>query len=173
MTRVVEASPAHVEAVYRESFSLWGGGLSYEGYHALWTELQRTPWGRERSRFWVLVDGDDRVLSSVKQYRPSFRLAGRPVPGTVIGALFTPAAERRRGHARRVLTDVLDRARRDGDRVALLYSDVGTEFYTSVGFRSVPCDETDFTLPSRRQRLFGPGLSRPTAQASSLTVRYS
>jgi GNAT superfamily N-acetyltransferase len=149
---VAEAGPAQVETVYRESFSLWGGGLSYESYHALWTELQRTPWGRERSRFWVLGDGDGRVLSSVKQYHPAFRLDGRTVPGTVIGALFTPAAERGKGYARDVLTAVLERAREEGDRLALLYSDVGTAFYESVGFRPVPTDEVIGRLPRRELR---------------------
>lgn len=135
MSRVDIAGPQHVAAVYRESYALWGGGLSYEGYLGLWTELRATPWGREHLTFWVLLADDGTVRSSLKRYRTGFRIDGGVVPGCVIGAVFTPVRQRRKGAASRLLASVLERSAADGDRVALLFSDVGTSFYERFGFR--------------------------------------
>jgi hypothetical protein len=104
----------------------------------------------------VLLDDRDRVLSSLKRYRTRFRVGADTVPGSVIGALFTPARLRRNGHARRLLQETLSLAANEGDAVALLFSDVGTGFYEPCGFRAVPAVESFGRLP-RRRSLTAPG----------------
>jgi len=110
-------SPARedqLDAIYRESHGLWGSGLSLDDYRGLWRELMRTPWARRHAGLHVWIDDEGTVLSSVKLYRPQLGVGGRVQRATVIGALFTPAAQRRRGHASALLRAVLDRARAGG-----------------------------------------------------------
>ena len=147
MTRIVIADPEQVEGVYRESYALWGGGLSYEGYLELWRDLRATPWGRENLSFWVLVGENGAVLSSLKCYRLGFQVDGRRVPGIVIGALFTPVRSRRRGHARNLLDEILVRATADGSSLALLFSDVGHTYYERSGFRPLAANDAFGRIP--------------------------
>ena len=151
MARIAIAQPEQVETVYRESYALWGGGLSYDGYLDLWRDLRATPWGRRNLAFWVLADDDGAVLSSLKCYRLRFRIDDGDVPGIVIGAVFTPVRSRRRGHARELLDGVLGGAASDGVGLALLFSDVGRSFYERSGFRPVAADDAFGRIPRGSQ----------------------
>jgi predicted N-acetyltransferase YhbS len=142
------AAPDQLDSIYRESHALWGAGLTFEDYLGLWHDLRRTSWGRSRAGFYVWADDTGKVLSSVKLYRPALRVAGRALTATVIGALFTPRAERRRGHASALLRAVFSRARERGDGVALLFSDIGTAYYAAFGFRALPAQEDRAALPA-------------------------
>jgi predicted N-acetyltransferase YhbS len=140
------ARPDQIEAVYEESHALWGAGLDFSGYHGLWEDLQRTAWGRDHLRFLVWTDGDGHILSSMKLYRPRVRLQGRTRRACAIGAVFTPRALRRRGHAAAMLGRVLEEATAAGDGPAMLFSDIGTGYYASLGFRALPSEEAHGTL---------------------------
>lgn len=145
--RLHVATDAQIERIYRESHRLWGGGLSYDAYLDLWWTLRDTPWARDRVEFLVGSDEHGRVLSSLKRYRPIVRLDGRDVTATVIGALLTPRELRRRGHAAELVRKVLERAARQGDAAALLFSDVGVAYYRALGFRALPAEECRGVLP--------------------------
>jgi GNAT superfamily N-acetyltransferase len=136
-----------LDAVYRESHVLWGSGLTLGDYRGLWDDVSRTAWGGRYAGFYVWVDDRGVVLSSVKLYRPRLRLHGQTFRATVIGALFTPRAVRGRGHASSLVRAVLSQARDRGDRLALLFSDIGTRFYSALGFRVLPAEEDWGTLP--------------------------
>ena len=60
MPRLAVANPRQVEQVYRESYDLWGAGLSRQDYLALWNELSRTDWAAKHARFHVWVDEEGR-----------------------------------------------------------------------------------------------------------------
>jgi predicted N-acetyltransferase YhbS len=137
-----------LDAIYRESHALWGSGLSLEDYTGLWQDLRRTEWGRRHAGFHVWVDDWGRVLSSVKLYHPLVQVAGRTSRATVIGAVFTPAALRGRGHASDLVRAALARARDRDDRIALLFSDIGTDYYAAFGFRALPAEEDRAVLPA-------------------------
>jgi predicted N-acetyltransferase YhbS len=137
-----------LDAIYRESHALWGSGLTLEDYTGLWHDLKRTKWGRRHAGFYVWVDDRGRVLSSVKLYHPRVRVAGQTSRATVIGALFTPAAMRRRGHASDLVRAVLSRARERDEHVAMLFSDIGTDYYATFGFRALPAEEDRAALPA-------------------------
>jgi predicted N-acetyltransferase YhbS len=159
-----------LEAIYRESYALWGSGLTLEDYTGLWHDLTRTKWGARHAGFYVWVDDRGRVLSSVKLYHPQVRAAGHTSRATVIGALFTPAALRRRGHASDLLRTVLSRARERDDRIALLFSDIGTGYYAAFGFRALPAEEDRAALPADSSA--PPGWSlRPMSEGDMGSVR--
>lgn len=141
MGRLIRATEPQVESIYRESFALWGGGLSLSNYIGLWRDLRDAPWARAHVRFVVWSGDGGEVLSSAKLYRPTVLIHGRAERATVLGALFTPAKLRKRGHASDLVRAVLDEARGRGERAVLLYSDVGTDYYRDLGFRKLPAGE--------------------------------
>jgi GNAT superfamily N-acetyltransferase len=150
--RLVSATPEQMEAVYRESHAIWGSGLSFEEYLAYWRDLMATPWARRRFHFEVWLGEDGRVLSSLKVYRLEVDLLGRRGGAAGIGAVFTPQAERGRGHAAAMLRAVVEAARRRGDLAAFLFSDIGTRYYEALGFQALPAEETRATLRRASKR---------------------
>ncbi len=147
MPHLTIARDDQIDAIYRESHALWGSGLGLEDYRGLWQDLARTEWGGKHARFCVWVDDRGSVLSSLKRYRPQLRWQGRTGRVTVIGAVFTPAAFRGRGHASDMVRAVIRQARERGDRVVLLFSDIGTSYYAAFGFRPLPAEEDWGPLP--------------------------
>jgi len=139
--RLAEARSHHIDAIYRESYALWGAGLSFEDYRAFWTELSTTGWAHKNLRYLVWLDDDGSLLSSLKLYQPRVRLYDRLGTAAGIGAVFTPRALRGRGHASALIRAVLDEARKRGDIAALLFSDVGTALYRALGFLELSAEE--------------------------------
>jgi GNAT superfamily N-acetyltransferase len=155
MPHLVNASQAQVEAVYRESHAIWGGGLNFEQYFGLWREVSSLPWTRKHAAFRVWLGDDGELLSSLKLYRPLIQLFGRTERATVLGAIFTPRAMRGRGHASEMLQAVIEACRCRGERLALLFSDIGTTFYEAAGFRPLPAEEHWGRLRRPRRALPG------------------
>jgi GNAT superfamily N-acetyltransferase len=139
--RLAEAQSHHIDAIYRESYALWGAGLSFEDYRAFWTELSTTAWARKNLVYFVWLADDGTLLSSLKLYRPRLRLGDRVGSAAGIGAVFTPRARRGRGYASSLIRAVLDEARGRGDMAALLFSDVGTAIYQALGFLELAAEE--------------------------------
>lgn len=144
--RLREADEGLTARVYAASHAQWGAGLSATAYRDMWRELAELPWARSRFRLLVWTDGDRRVLSSVKVYRPRVRIDRSRGDACGIGAVFTPPAHRRRGYAKAMLRRVLADAAARGDSIALLFSDISPELYESLGFRSLPAEEAVGTL---------------------------
>lgn len=163
MCRLSVASREQIEQIYGESHRLWGAGLSRADYSALWAELSRTAWATKHARFYVWLDGRDQILSSMKVYTPRLRLCGATSRLTVLGAIFTPVARRNQGYATAMVRHVLQDAGRAGSRIALLFSDIGTAYYSGLGFRSLPAEEQ--SAPLRRVSVVaGAGWSFEPAQ---------
>jgi predicted N-acetyltransferase YhbS len=141
MSRLINASREQVEEVYKESHGIWGAGLSVERYIDLWREISDLPWSRKHLKFLVWLDEEGRILSSMKLYRPRVQLLGRISRAVVLGAIYTPKAHRGRRHASDMVRALLRERRRRGDTVALLFSDIGTSYYETLGFRALPAEE--------------------------------
>lgn len=149
MPRLAVADTDQINAIYRESFSLWGAGLSFDDYLAFWNDLAATAWAKSALSYLVWTDDDGKVLSSLKLYRPRLRLLGETGTATGVGAVFTPKAHRRQGHATAMLEALIEQARERRDLAALLFSDVGTAIYGALGFRALPSEEAWGKLPRR------------------------
>ena len=148
MSQLALAREEQVDEIYRQSHRLWGAGLCYEDYRGLWDDVTRTPWAQRHVRFQVWADARGRILSSMKLYRPRVRWFGRTTRAAVIGAIFTPESRRRRGHASRMMRAAIEEARGRGDGLALLFSDIGSRYYASLGFRELPAQEQWGRLPA-------------------------
>ena len=87
-------------------------------------------------RLLALVDRDE-VLASAKLYSFEATLDARPIRVAGIGAVFTPPARRGRGAARALIDQVLECAAADGADVALLFSEIGPDYYARLGFSAI------------------------------------
>ncbi len=134
---VVPAEGRYLEQILDASFATWGEGLSRSGYEKFNVAQRRTIWGARHLQRFALVDGDE-VLASAKSYSISGRLDGRDVLIAGLGAVFTPPEHRGRGYARALIERMLARAARSGASLALLFSEIGAEFYTRLGFVVIP-----------------------------------
>ena len=169
MSSLTVAREEQIDAIYAESHAVWGSDLDPGDYRALWTDLARTPWGREFATFCVWSYDRGRVLSSAKVYRPRLRICGRTGRTSVSGAVFTPAARRNRGHAGEIVREMIAQAAERGDQAAMLFSDIGVEYYASFGFRPLPAGEEWGSLPAPARDLAGLTL-RPLVEADLPSV---
>src|SRR5207253_2771686 len=55
-----------------------------------------------------------------------------------LGAIFTQSAHRGRGHARRLIEQMLELAAADDVDLALLFSEIGADYYVRLGFQAMP-----------------------------------
>jgi Acetyltransferase (GNAT) domain len=119
---------------------IWGGGLPEERFIAFQRRLAASKEAGDRYRLYGLFEGA-RMLSAMKAYDLRGSCGGIPLRVFGIGAVFTPAPLRRRGHARRMLELALvDHAARGYD-AALLFSDIGSSYYERLGFRALASEE--------------------------------
>lgn len=114
----------------------------------MWEELADSRWGRAWYSWRALVDDEGRAVSSLKLYRPALRLGEASRRIAAIGAVFTPRPLRRLGHAARLIRECLEEATGRGDHAALLFTDIGIEYYRALGFTPLPCEDALGTLPA-------------------------
>lgn len=141
MTDLVPAAGQHLEQILRESFEIWGDGLSFEAYARFWDAQLLTPWGRGHLDRVALVE-DGWVTSSAKRYDLSARIDGRIRRVLGIGAVFTSPARRGRGGARRLMEQLLESAVAEGYEYAMLFSEIEPKLYEQLEFVPVPLLES-------------------------------
>jgi predicted N-acetyltransferase YhbS len=140
MSQLVPVADDRVGPILDATYDLWHDGLSRDAYARLWRAQRATPYGRQYLTRWALTDGDT-VLSSAKLYRFGATLDGRSVNVAGIGAVFTPAAHRGRGHASDLIERLTAHAAADGAELAMLFSEIEPAFYERLGFTVVPITE--------------------------------
>jgi predicted N-acetyltransferase YhbS len=134
---IFRPSSRSAETVLDQTFPHWGEGLTRQAY-GQWNAAQlRTVWGSINLRRVGLVDAGQ-VLASAKSYDFQALVDGQECRTLGIGAVFTPPELRGRGHARRLVEEMLAAARDQGCRRALLFSEIGPEYYQELGFAVVP-----------------------------------
>lgn len=138
---LVVAQGAMLDEIIDATFPLWHDGLTRDAYAQFNAAQMRTPWGAPHLHRLALVDAAGRVLSSAKRYRLSAMLNGRPTRACGIGAVFTPAERRGRGHASELVEQLVAAERGDGAEVAMLFSAIEPAFYERLEFQPVPLDE--------------------------------
>ena len=136
----------------RESHALWGAGLSVADYVEMWDEIAESRWGRAWYSWRALVDDDDRVLTTLKLYRPQLRLGDTEGRAAAIGAVYTPRVLRGRGYAAALIRATCREAEGRGDRPALLFTDIGTDYYRALGFTPLPCEDAIGTIAGSSAR---------------------
>ena len=156
------ATRAHIEAVFEENHGLWGGPLSPQQYRDYWFSLFLTPWGSSNFRYMALTEEEEGpLLSTLKLYRFTGSLYGKPIVIAGIGAVYTPEEQRTFGSASLLISEVLDYMQKKRAALALLYTDIGLPFYERLGFVPLPGHETTGPLDRvpRRASTDPPGVT--------------
>lgn len=148
MPIVTAASGPALQLILDETFPLWGDGLSRVDYERYNRAQTMTPWGRSHLERVAWMDGDE-VLASAKRYDLELGIGGSGVPCLGIGAVFTPPRHRGRGHAAALIEALIDEAAGKGMQYALLFSEIGADYYARLGFE--PLSITESTLGLKRQ----------------------
>ncbi len=136
MPDLVEAGGLILDRILDDTYDIWQDGLSRHAYGRFYAAQIATPWGRQHLSRLALVEGDD-VLASAKLYRFDAVLDGQSIEVAGIGAVFTSPAIRGRGAARDLVDRLLERAAADGADLALLFSEIGPDYYARLGFEAV------------------------------------
>ena len=73
--QLIHAEGAMLAQILDEPFPIWHEGLTRINYERWNVAQMRTPWGHDHLRRLALVDDAGRLLSSLKRYRFTVRLA--------------------------------------------------------------------------------------------------
>ncbi len=145
---IVRATGPLLDEIFDHTYPIWGDGLSRRAY-AQWNQAQeRTDWGRRHLMRVALVE-NGHLLATAKRYDLRLMLDGRVTPTVGIGAVFTPVALRGRGHARAIIDALMESARADGAELALLFSEIGPEYYERMGFTVIPIETADIQVATK------------------------
>jgi len=126
-----------INAILSGSRQVWGMGITQEDYVEYHRLVRHHPWSEKNFQHLVLGDELGDIFSSCKLYLHQIKADGQLYRVGSIGAVFTPSVYRSKGYARQMLEHLLDRLREDGYDLAMLFSDIGTEFYARFNFRVV------------------------------------
>ena len=141
MVSLVSATGDYLEQILRESYPIWGEGLTFDRYVSFWEGQRRTPWGAAHLDRVAFVEQGS-VTASAKRYGLSARIDGRIRRVLGIGAVFTSPARRGRGGARRLIETIIEHAEAEGYEYALLFSEIDPRFYERLDFVPVPLTES-------------------------------
>jgi GNAT superfamily N-acetyltransferase len=143
VTDLVPAEGPILDEILAATFDIWHEGLSRRAYERYYSGQLATPWGRSHLRRWALVDAGA-VLASAKIYQFNGIFDGRSIRVVGLGAVFTQPGHRGRGHAGTVVERALERLAAEGADLAVLFSEIGPDYYARLGFSVVPT--SDVTL---------------------------
>ena len=140
-TTVVSAEGPLLEQILDSTFTIWHEGLARDAYARWWAAQLKTAWGGARLKRCALVRGGV-VLASAKEYHLDAVLDGRPVSVLGLGAVFTTPDHRGHGYARELIDRLVERAGEQGAIAALLFSEIGADYYRPLGFEPVVTSES-------------------------------
>ena len=136
MADLAPAEGPVLRAVLAATHRIWSDGLTPAAYERYYTAQLATPWGSRGLRRYALVDGPH-ILASAKLYTFDAVLDAAPIRVAGLGAVFTQPEHRRRGAARELITRLLKRAADDQVDLALLFSEIGPDYYQRLGFDAI------------------------------------
>jgi predicted N-acetyltransferase YhbS len=148
MMQLVTVDDSQIEPILDETYPIWGEGLTRHAYSAWYRAQRLTEWGARRLSRVALVDGG-RVLASAKRYDLRARLGGVPIDVLGVGAVFTAPELRGHGYAAALLEAMHEDARARGCAIALLFSEIGPDYYERLGYQVVA--EREFTIEVKRK----------------------
>jgi predicted N-acetyltransferase YhbS len=134
---LIPATGPLLDRILDSTFDIWNEGLTRAAYRKYYAAQLATPWGRAHLMRWALVEAGE-ILASAKEYRFDATLDGRAIRIVGIGAVFTEVAHRGRGYALELIERLLERSAGEGADLALLFSEIGADYYARLGFTSIP-----------------------------------
>ena len=140
MADLVLAEGPLLSAILEQTYSIWCEGLTPAAYERFYTAQLATPWGRDHLRRFALVDRGE-VIASAKEYIFDAVVSGQRIRIVGLGAVFTNPAHRGRGAAADLIERMLTKAATEGADLALLFSEIGADYYARLGFSPIAIKE--------------------------------
>ncbi len=151
--------------------AVWGGGLTVEQFVEREARLRSHWWPRAVMRSW-LWESADGVLASCETFTLESQVGVQRGQVHLIASVFTEPHRRGHRHASAMLRALAEWSRRQGAQAMVLFSEIGTGLYQSLGF--VPVPSFDVVLPARAAPLSALGLTFattwPAPQPGSLVL---
>ncbi len=133
MKYVSRLNPDQIGQALKNSLAFWSGGKTYAQVIAKFTALR----GDEKILSMAgILDHDENVTGSLKRYFFDLDSPDGPIKAIALGAIYTREEFRNRGIAKTLIQNVLEEAKQTCD-AAILFSDIGTEYYEKFGFQSL------------------------------------
>jgi GNAT superfamily N-acetyltransferase len=145
MPTLVTARGPLLDQVLDATHEIWSEGLSRPDYGRWQAAQADSPWGREHLTRVALVD-DGEWLASAKRYEFTAHVAGERATVLGVGAVFTPPKHRGQGRARQLIHLMTADAAACGCRYALLFSEIGADYYASMGFELIPREDVAYEI---------------------------
>ncbi len=142
---LVAAAGDLLAQILDSSYPRWGEGLTRRAYEQYNAAQLATTWGHAHLDRVALVE-NGKVLSSAKRYSLEILLDGRRCRTLGLGAVFTPPQLRGRRYASLLIERILAAAAAEGYDTALLFSEIGPDYYLRLGFTVVPHETSCVTL---------------------------
>jgi GNAT superfamily N-acetyltransferase len=127
----------------RLSYEAWGDKLVLEQYLLREARLRTHPWARAAMTSWLWRDGRA-VLASCEVFRMQSAVGTTRGETWAVASVFTEPSLRGRGHARAMMSALLERARSAGAQASILFSDVGAPIYEASGYVARPAEDLVF-----------------------------
>lgn len=132
------ATESDMTAVYLMGYDVWKRDDSQAAY----LEGCRNSQKYKRGRWFVLVDNEDKAISSLIVYKLTFNLEP---DAAGIGSIATPIELRKRGLASLLIGKVLAILTQEGVSRVFLFSDIAPEFYEKREFKKLPAQHQKYT----------------------------
>jgi GNAT superfamily N-acetyltransferase len=116
-----------------ETFTVWGGGLTFQQYRAREQILRETPHCRRAHRTWGLMKDGERV-ASCETYALPFVYRGLRYVAWVIASVFVPEQHRGQGYATRMFEELTQKAKAERISMLLTFTERDTKIYKKLGF---------------------------------------
>lgn len=137
--QVAKANQDQIVECFKNVHEVWPHASSLEEHLRL-----RLDSAQHKRADWFVGTADEKVVTSLGRYPLEIKLDDNSYKAIGIGAVHTPLAFRKKGYANILLEQVLAQSKKEGYKLALLFSDIDPEYYGRLGFKLLP--SVDFTL---------------------------
>ncbi|CAG8550155.1 9533_t:CDS:2 [Funneliformis caledonium] len=159
---LIEATPEQVIITNRNSFVEWGAPhLTLEEYLSRERLLSSLPFTSKNFTVWILVprstpETTTNILSSCETFiRPALVQPSQKLYCYSIASVFTPPEHRKNGYASYMMEMLGKKLKENfqGVGFSFLYSDIGTEFYSRLGWKVFGHKEIQFNIENENENL--------------------
>jgi len=132
-----------VEVVQRDTHDLWSGGSSLEARILKVQALLNYP---DRPLRCIGLKNNGLIYCSAKIYDCDAVLEGDAIRILGVGSLFTRPEMRNQGYARKMMHEISNLAKVGGYKGVWLWSDIGSEFYQTMDFETMPIRRVSYQV---------------------------
>jgi hypothetical protein len=142
---VVRAESAVLERVLDARYSASHLGLSRRALATADAALTKTTWAADHRRLYALVDGTD-VLASAQRYELSATIGRQALRVCAIGDVFGGPPQGSADHARVLVEQLVEDARRNAADIAIVFASPGATLPALDGFEVIPTQDVELTV---------------------------